>query len=52
MINVNLGLNIGENDVWIAATARVTGAALLTCDADFTRLPPDLIRVEFVATAS
>ncbi len=25
----------GENDLWIAATAKATGATLLTCDTDF-----------------
>lgn len=39
----------GQNDLWIAATAKVAGAVLLTCDADFSWMNPDLIRVEFVA---
>ena len=29
------GRSIGDNDLWIAATARATGATLLTTDKDF-----------------
>jgi tRNA(fMet)-specific endonuclease VapC len=29
------GCNMGKNDAWIAATARVTGMTLLTTDKDF-----------------
>ncbi|MGA2617520.1 MAG: type II toxin-antitoxin system VapC family toxin [Thermoguttaceae bacterium] len=32
------GRRMGKNDVWIAATARVTGATLLTTDPDFDHL--------------
>ncbi|WP_390553510.1 PIN domain-containing protein [Singulisphaera acidiphila] len=32
------GRVIGKNDVWIAATARVSGATLLTTDLDFEHL--------------
>lgn len=32
------GLNMGKNDVWIAATARATGNVLLTTDQDFDHL--------------
>ncbi len=32
------GLALGKNDLWIAATAHVTGATLLTSDADFDPL--------------
>ena len=38
----------GENDLWIAATARATGAALLTCDAHFAWLHPDYLTVYLV----
>jgi tRNA(fMet)-specific endonuclease VapC len=34
------GQTLGKNDVWIAATAAVTGARLLTTDKDFDRLDP------------
>lgn len=33
------GVAINDNDLWIAATAIVVGATLVTRDADFTRLP-------------
>lgn len=42
------GHNTGENDLWIAATAKATGAILLTTDGDFTWLSPNLIRLERV----
>ncbi len=32
------GRRMGKNDVWIAATAKVTGATLLTTDRDFEHL--------------
>jgi predicted nucleic acid-binding protein len=32
------GRAMGKNDVWIAATAKVTGATLLTTDRDFDHL--------------
>lgn len=31
---------MGDNDLWIAATAKVTGALLLTTDKDFDHLYP------------
>lgn len=34
------GRSMGKNDVWIAATAKVTGATLLTTDKDFDHLIP------------
>jgi predicted nucleic acid-binding protein len=34
------GHPLGKNDAWIAATAAVTGARLLTTDKDFDRLDP------------
>jgi tRNA(fMet)-specific endonuclease VapC len=34
------GQPLNKNDVWIAATASVTGARLLTTDKDFDRLDP------------
>ncbi len=35
------GTSIGENDLWIAASAKVTGATILTTDKDFDCLYPD-----------
>jgi tRNA(fMet)-specific endonuclease VapC len=32
--------NMGKNDIWIAATAAVTGATILTTDLDFQHLHP------------
>ena len=34
------GVSLGKNDLWIAATAVVTGARLLTTDRDFDPLDP------------
>ena len=34
----SIGRKMGKNDVWIAATARVAGATLLTTDSDFDHL--------------
>ena len=42
------GHNTGENDLWIAATAKAAGAVLLTCDNDCVWMNPSLLRVEFV----
>lgn len=36
--------NIGENDMWIAACTRAVGATLLTHDAHFDALAPDIIQ--------
>lgn len=46
------GVRMGKNDLWIAATARVTarltGVTLLTTDRDFDHLHPDYLkRVRF-----
>src|SRR5207237_7100430 len=42
------GITIGENDAWIAATARVTGARLLTTDADFDHLHPAYLNRDYI----
>jgi tRNA(fMet)-specific endonuclease VapC len=34
------GRSMGKNDLWIAATAKMTGAILLTTDKDFDHLSP------------
>ena len=36
------GRQMGKNDLWIAATARATGATLLTTDRNFDHLAPNL----------
>lgn len=33
------GVALGDNDMWIAACARVIGAVVVTADADFGRIP-------------
>jgi len=43
------GHNTGENDLWIAATAKASGAKLLTCDGDFDWMKKNkLLDVEHV----
>lgn len=42
------GRVMGKNDVWIAATARVMQATILTTDRDFDHLHPHLVRREYV----
>jgi len=37
-----------QNDMWIAATAKATGAILLTGDSGFSWLNPHFIRVEYI----
>jgi|SRR5579883_2163666 len=39
-VNSKAGRTMGKNDVWIAATAKVSGATLLTTDGDFDHLNP------------
>jgi tRNA(fMet)-specific endonuclease VapC len=39
-VNSATGHKMGKNDVWIAATVKVTGATLLTTDGDFDHLDP------------
>lgn len=41
-----------QNDMWIAATAKVTGAVLLTGDSGFNWLNPQFIRVEYIPRAA
>lgn len=44
------GIAVGDNDLWIAATAAFRGHALVTCDRDHVRLAPDLsVEVMFLA---
>lgn len=40
--------NMGKNDLWIAATAAVMGATLITTDRDFDHLSPDFLTLEWV----
>jgi len=45
------GASRGQNDLWIAATAKAVGAVLLTCDKDFDWLHPDHVHVVRVENA-
>ena len=45
------GRVMGKNDLWIAATAMVTGATLLTTDKDFDHLDPLLLARHLVDPA-
>jgi len=38
--------NMGKNDLWIAATARLTNAILLTTDNDFNHLDPSYFKID------
>ena len=40
--------NMGKNDLWIAATAALTDAVLLTSDQDFAHLDGVFITVELI----
>ena len=44
----SVGHPMGKNDVWIAATAAVTGATLLTTDRDFDRLAPKYLARDWI----
>ena len=46
------GISMGKNDVWIAATAHVTGARLLTTDKDFDHLQSVFLERDWVDPAS
>ncbi|MDZ4852646.1 MAG: type II toxin-antitoxin system VapC family toxin [Pirellulaceae bacterium] len=39
----SVGRRMGKNDLWIAATARVVNAAILTTDKDFDHLDPTFL---------
>jgi tRNA(fMet)-specific endonuclease VapC len=52
MIDKPLGTtarNMGKNDLWIAATASILEATLLTTDQDFNHLTPEFLRLEYIA---
>jgi len=44
----SLGKPVGKNDVWIAASAHVMEALLLTTDKDFDHLQPDFITRDWI----
>lgn len=46
------GHAVGDNDVWIAATAAAAGAWLLTSDKDFDPLAPAYVQREWIDPTS
>ena len=46
------GRKMGKNDLWIAATARVEKATILTTDKDFDHLPQDMVKHIYIDPAS
>jgi tRNA(fMet)-specific endonuclease VapC len=46
------GRALGDNDLWIAATAAVTHAHLITTDADFDPLHPQHLRRTYVPAST
>jgi predicted nucleic acid-binding protein len=44
------GWNLSHNDTWIAATAAVTEATLITTDRDFERIDPSILRAICIET--
>jgi predicted nucleic acid-binding protein len=38
-----IGKKVGENDLWLAATAAAVNGTVLTCDSDFLRLDPAMV---------
>ncbi len=39
------GVNVEQNDLWVAAAANATNAVVLTTDRDLLRLPPGTVKV-------
>ncbi len=44
----SVGVNMGKNDIWIAATAMIAGLPLVTTDKDFGHLDGKLLQVFYV----
>ncbi len=51
VLSRKLGYTIGQNDLWIAATAGSLELALLTTDKDFLWIPQELVKVYVADTA-
>lgn len=47
-----LGIKMGKNDFWIAASAQVENAVILTTDKDFAHLPQSLVQHLYIDPAS
>jgi tRNA(fMet)-specific endonuclease VapC len=48
LANPTSGHTMGDNDIWIAATASVLNATLLTTDRDFDHLDPAFLKVIYI----
>jgi predicted nucleic acid-binding protein len=46
------GWNVGENDLWIAATARTREVAVAACDRDFARIDDSALEVIYLPATS
>ena len=46
------GVKMGKNDLWIAATAHVETATILTTDKEFDHLPQSLVKHLYIDPAS
>lgn len=46
------GIKMGKNDLWIAATAKVTGATVLTTDQDFDHLSGVFLARDYVSLSA
>ena len=42
------GVSMGKNDLWIAASAAITGSRLLTTDKDFDHLDPKFLSRDYI----
>ena len=51
-MGIDSGWNLSDNDTWIAATASVTSAVLLTTDKDFERVDGRLLKHIFISPQS
>lgn len=47
-----LGIKMGKNDAWIAATAKAAGYQLMTMDRDFDHLSPHFVSLLFIQSGS
>lgn len=45
------GWNVGDNDLWIAATASARGYGLVTCDGDQARVADPSLEVLYLPAA-
>ena len=46
------GRRMGKNDLWIAATARIEDATILTTDKDFDHLPQSMVKHIYIDPSS